>query len=365
MPIRVALIGTGNIAVANHIPGIRLCRDAEVTALSDPHPAALDEAARATGVTRRYADPFELLRDAPIDAVIIATPNRFHRDLAVAAAGSGRHVLCEKPLALTVADAADMLAAADRAGVRHMTAFTYRFVPAMQYMHHLVTSGAIGTPWHFRAQRFQDWGRQAIGWRQRLAEAGSGEIGDMLSHRLDFAHFLVGPMDYLSAFTGQVWPTRFDSSGAEHVSDTEDWVGCIARFRSGVTGVFESVKTATGYAGTVTSRDYCEVNGSDGAVIYELSHPLRVLRARRGGAYEEEHVPDAFKKVAGSPRDGDTNPYQAFRYDQDFEFIEAIHAGRPCAPSFVDGLRVQTVMAAIQRSATERRAVSIDDLAPV
>jgi predicted dehydrogenase len=365
MPIRLALIGTGRIAVANHVPGIGLCRDAVVTALSDPSPSALAEASQATGVTRTYADGFELLRDAPVDAVIIATPNRFHRDLAVAAAESGRHVLCEKPLALTVVEGADMLAAAERAGVRHMTAFTYRFVPAMQYMHHLVTSGAVGTPWHFRAQRFQDWGRQAIGWRQRLAEAGSGEIGDMLSHRLDFGHFLVGPISHLSALTAQVWPTRFDSLGAEQVSDTEDWVGCVAKFRSGVTGVFESVKTATGYAGGITSRDYCEVNGSDGAVVYELSHPLRVLRARAGGAYEAEAVPEAFRKIAGSPRDGDADPYQAFRYDQDFEFVEAIHAGRPCAPSFADGLRVQVVMAAIQQSAREQRAVAIEELAQV
>ncbi len=132
MSIRVALIGTGKIAVANHIPGIRLCRDAEVTALSDPNPAALAEASAATGVTRTYADPFALLKDAPVDAVIVATPNLVHRDLAVAAAEGGRHVLCEKPLAMSVAEARTMLEAAERAGVRHMTAFTYRFVPAMQ-----------------------------------------------------------------------------------------------------------------------------------------------------------------------------------------------------------------------------------------
>jgi predicted dehydrogenase len=365
MPIRVALIGTGKIAVANHIPGIRLCRDAEVVALSDPNPAALAEASAATGVTRTYADPFALLKDAPVDAVIVATPNRFHRDLVVAAADSGRHVLCEKPLAMTVDQAEQMVVAAERAGVRHMTAFTYRFVPAMQYMHHLVTSGAIGTPWHFRAQRFQDWGRTAIGWRQVMAEAGSGEVGDMLSHRLDFAHFLVGPMRRVTALTHQIWASRLDDRGGEHVSDTEDWVGCLAEFVHGVTGVFESVKTAAGYAGGVTSRDFCEVNGSHGAVIYELSHPLRVLRAAKGGNYVEEAVPAAFRKIAGSPRDADADAWQGFRYDQDFEFIEAIHARRPCRPSFVDGLRVQEVMAAIHTSAVEHRAVTLEGHARV
>ncbi len=242
------------------------------------------------------------MKDAPVDAVIVATPNRFHRDIVVAAAESGRHVLCEKPLALNVAQAEDMLAAVDRAGVRHMTAFTYRFVPAMRYLRHLVKSGAIGTPWHFRAQRFQDWGRDALGWRQRKADAGSGEVGDMLSHRLDFAHSVIGPIARVMAHTTQIWPTRVDADGVEHVSDTEDWVGCIAEFGNGVTGVFESVKTATGYAGGPTSRDWCEVNASDGAVVYELGHPLRVLRAARGGHYQEEAVPLEFQKIAGSPQ---------------------------------------------------------------
>src|SRR5690606_14740319 len=207
MPVRIALIGTGKVAVANHVPGVRLCRDAEITALADPDPGALAAAGRATGVTRTYADPFELPRDAPGDAALIATRSRVHGDLAAAAAASGRDALWEKRLALTVRAAAAMLAAAERAGVRHMTAFTSRFVPAMRYMHHLVTSGAIGAPRHFRAQRFQDWGRLALGWRQRMAEAGSGEIGDMLSHRLDFAHHLVGPIARVMAKTHCVWKT--------------------------------------------------------------------------------------------------------------------------------------------------------------
>ena len=87
-----------------------------------------------------------------------------------------------------------MYRAAEAAGVRHMTAFTYRFVPAMRYMKHLVDAGDIGTPFHFRAQRFQDWGDRPMGWRQVKKLAGSGEMGDMLSHRIDYAHHLIGPI---------------------------------------------------------------------------------------------------------------------------------------------------------------------------
>ena len=182
----------------------------------------------------------------------------------------------------------------------------------------------------------------------------------MLSHRLDFAHHTIGPIARVTAQTHQIWTSRLDESGQEHASDTEDWVGCLAQFERGTTGVFESVKTAAGYAGDTTSRDWCEVNGSEGAVAYELSHPLRVRVAGKGSPYETIDVPVEFRKLAGSPRDPDANPFQAFRYDQDFEFIEAIHQKRACEPSFIDGLRVQEVMAAIEDSARERRGVLIE-----
>src|SRR5207244_3642954 len=92
-----------------------------------------------------------------------------------------------------------MFRAAEAAGVRHMTAFTYRFVPAMHYLSHLVKSGALGQPYHFRAQRFQDWGDRNLAWRQVKKLAATGELGDMLSHRIDFGHFLLGPMARVSA----------------------------------------------------------------------------------------------------------------------------------------------------------------------
>ncbi len=271
----------------------------KLSRLSDPNPAALAEASRGHRRDATYADPFALLKDAPRRRGDHRDPQPLSPRPRRAAAESGRHVLCEKPLALSVAEAKEMLGAAERAGVRHMTAFTYRFVPAMQYMHHLVTSGAIGTPWHFRAQRFQDWGRRAIGWRQRLSEAGSGEIGDMLSHRLDFAHLTMGPMRACrGADESQIWPTRLDESRQRTPVGHRGLGGLPGASSSAASrGVFESVKTATGYAGGVTSRDFCEVNGSDGAVIYELSHPLRVLRAGKGAATSRGDVPTEFRKI--------------------------------------------------------------------
>jgi len=350
--IGVALIGTGGVALANHLPGIQLIPGAEMVALCDTDRNVLERAAHDSGITRAFTTVDEVLAQRDVDAVIIATPNHVHKDIALRAIASGRHVMCEKPLALTYDDAREMYEAAERAGVRHMTAFTYRFVPAMRYMKHLVSTGALGTPLHFRAKRLQDWGRRFLAWRQTAATAGTGELGDMLSHRLDFGHYLIGPLVRVLARMKQVHPARIDASGAEHPSDLEDWVACIGDFHDGTTAVLESTKLATGRGEGGKSPDYCEVNGTAGTAVYELGRPHEIGLAIDGKPFDYVAVPREFLTPAGAPRDpfaGD--PVQTFRYDQAFEFIQAIREERPCQPSFLDGVRVQAVMDAIVESA--------------
>ena len=118
------------------------------------------------GVAAATTDAEALCRSDEIDAVVIATPNDTHRPIAVAAARAGKHVMCEKPLGLSAGEVRAMYEAARDARVVHMTAFTYRFAPAMRYLRHLLKSGALGTPRHFRSQRFLDWPETSWGWRQ-------------------------------------------------------------------------------------------------------------------------------------------------------------------------------------------------------
>ena len=190
--INIGIVGCGGVALANHLPGFALCPDASVVALCDKNPAVLERAKKETGIADACLDYRELVDRKDVDAVVIATSNDVHSAIVKAAVAAGKHVLCEKPLALDHAEAATMLQAAEAASVRHMTAFTYRFVPAMRYMAHLAAEGTVGRLYHVRVQRFQDWGHRALGWRQVKALAGSGELGDMLSHRIDFAHILAG-----------------------------------------------------------------------------------------------------------------------------------------------------------------------------
>ncbi|HXG46134.1 MAG TPA: Gfo/Idh/MocA family oxidoreductase [Methylomirabilota bacterium] len=350
--IGIGIIGCGGITLQNHLPGLALCRDVRVTALCDSNPATLEQARQQTGVQTVSTKWEEIVRRDDVQAVIIATPNLFHPPIALAAVRAGKHVLCEKPLALNYADAKAMADEAERAGVRHMTAFTYRFVPAMRYLHHLVVRGELGRPYHFRSCRLQDWGTRNLGWRQQKKLAGSGELGDMLSHRIDFAHHLIGPMKRLVANMKNLTPVR---DGAPN--DTDDWVAILAEFRNDATGVLESSKLASGHNESWRSRDYVEINGSEGTFEFATGKWNELQVGKVGGpGLKPLTIPREFWTWPGSPRDpGAGDPLVAFRYDQAVEFINAIREQRPCAVTFHDGARAQRVMEAAQRS-TETRA---------
>ncbi|MGJ3243754.1 MAG: Gfo/Idh/MocA family protein [Opitutales bacterium] len=336
--VRVAIIGCGQIALQNHFPGIRLHPEGEVVALCDTDASAVDRAARDWDVAITAIDPQELFVRDDIDAVVIATPNVTHVPLARAALEAGKHVLCEKPIAMTAPEARDLAEAADAAGRRHMTAFTYRFVPAYRYVAHRVKQGDLGALVHFRAQRFQDWGDRFLGWRQQKALCATGELGDMLSHRLDFALHLMGPVNRLAASMKNFLPER-----GGRPSDVDDWVAVLCEFASGATGVLESTKLASGVGEGARSHDRCEVNGTQATATYTLARPFEIEWGMRGGAaLGTEAVPPVFRVWPGSPRDPqDGDPLIAFRYDQGFEFIDAIVNQRPCEPSFREGFEAQ------------------------
>lgn len=356
--IGIAIIGCGGITLQNHLPGLALCPEARVVALCDKDPACLERARQQTGiqvVATKYQD---LLAREDVNAVIIATPNYTHPPIALAAIARGKHVLCEKPLALNYPDAKAMADAADQAGVRHMTAFTYRFVPAMRYLAELVRRGDLGRPYHYRSCRLQDWGTRNLGWRQVKQLAGTGELGDMLSHRIDFAHLLAGPLRRLVANTKIVHYTR---QGAP--SDLDDWVALLAEFRNGATGVLESSKLASGRNESWRSLDYVEINGSERSFVFITGEWNKLQTGKTGGpGLETITIPEEFWKWPGSPRDprvGD--PLVTFRYDQAFEFIDAIRNQRPCRPSFHEGARAQAVMDAAVKSAAERAWVEVPE----
>jgi predicted dehydrogenase len=360
--LQVGIVGAGYIAGYVHYPGFQTNTSARVVALADPDPALLRQRAAEWRGVRTYSDAEDLLRDPAVQAVVLATPNHLHPPLAISAAHLGKHVLCEKPIALALPQAREMLQAAQVAGIRHMTAFTYRFVPAMSYIQHLVRRGDLGVPRHFRAQRFQDWPDTSLGWRQWKHSAGTGELGDMASHRIDFGRYLLGEIRSVCGLTRQFVPRDLDAQGrAVPPADTDDWVAVVGEFACGATGVWESTKLARGHGMGARSHDFVEVNGSEASAIYQLRLPYEIQFGRRNGTYGTVPVPDEFLTLPGArrkPKEGD--PTTVWRYDQALEFVTAIQEKRECQPSFYDGMRCQAVIDAVVRSSAERRWVTLD-----
>tara|TARA_B100000029_G_scaffold389840_1_gene386405 strand:+ start:110321 stop:111418 length:1098 start_codon:yes stop_codon:yes gene_type:complete len=358
--IRIGLIGLGAVCEMVHYPGFSRIPGVEIVGLCEVNKPLLSERQKQWNITEGYTDIDSFLKHVKPEAVAISVPNVYHHDLVLKAIGAGCHVLCEKPIGMTIKEASNMYKAARNRGVRHMTAFTYRFVPGMRYLKQIVDEGKLGDIRHARFQRLQDWGDDYVGWRQYRRMAAMGELGDMGIHRIDFAENLLGPIKTVCASLKQVVSRTQTIEGKScEPQDVEDWVAWIAEFKSGVTGVFEMGKLTKGW-GPEGDHDICELNGSQASATYQLHKPHNIMIASRGEKYQSLDVPKKFLKLPGSPRDPQKgNTFQTFRFDQAWEFITAIRDGRECVPSFYHGVRSQIVAETILEASKTRRWIDV------
>ena len=355
--VRIGIIGAGKVSDYHHVPAIRLDPRAELVAVCDTDEALLSARRRDWGAPRSTTDVEALVADDGVDAVIIATPNAAHRTAALAAARKSKHILCEKPLGTSAAEAREMYHAARDAGVVHMTAFTYRFAPSMRYLTHLVRNGALGEPRHFRSQRFLDWPETSWGWRQYKSQAGAGDLYDMTIHRIDFAQDLLGPIASISGAVARFAERTTTADGnACPPSDVDDWSAILGEFTCGATGLWEGTTLAKGYHLSGFGHEWAEINGAEGSAVYRMNEPNVILRGRPGGDLTPEPVPAEFLKPTGSPRNpADGEPATVFRYDVVWEFISAIVEQRDPVCSFYHGLWAQQIADAVMQSHNERR----------
>jgi predicted dehydrogenase len=352
--IRVGLIGSGSVACRIHLPGLRLCPGVEIAGISSVD----DDAEEKTGVTPVHRSYQKLLERPDIDAVVIATPNHLHQEMALAAFAAGKHVLCEKPLALDAAEAAEMLAAARKSGRVHMTAFTYRYAPAVRYLKRLVDQGEIGELRVVRAAYQMALSTHLMGWRSSRELAGSGVIADIGSHLIHLAQWLAGDIASLTAVSRDF---RNDAA-----SDVEDWIAFLAKFTGGASGTFEISRVCAGRGADITENMQIELYGTNGAAVFSLQDPwgLQVALGEAGRdparLLERIDVPAQYLKLAGSPRDPGAGEMRwTYRYDQAFQFIDSVRRGVVEPPSFEDGLRCQKVLDAALASSETGKWVEI------
>jgi predicted dehydrogenase len=313
-----------------------------------------------------------LARD-DVHLVDICTPGSSHADIATAALEAGKHVLCEKPLANTVAEARAMVDAARSAksrGVRSMVGFNYRRVPAVTLARQYVSDGRVGTVRHVRAQYLQDWivdPEFPLVWRLRAEEAGSGALGDIGAHIVDLTQFvtgqrLTGVNATLETFvTQRPLPSAssgLSASGGTEVGDVtvDDAAVFFGRLDGGALASYEATRFATGRKNSIR----VEVNGSAGSLAFDLER-LNELEFYDG---TRDAADEGFRRILVTEP---THPYlgawwppghtlgwaDTFTHEVK-DLVEAVGAGTDPLPSFEDGLQVQLVLDAVQRSAADR-----------
>jgi predicted dehydrogenase len=344
------VIGAGGVvARLRHIPAFQEAArlgTAELVAVCDPVVAALDAAGEQAGVDARYQDWKDVLARDDIDLLTIATPNSLHEPIAIAALAAGKYVLCEKPLALSLDQARRMAAAARAAG--HATAVNhrYRWVPAMHYLKELLETGEVGEVRQIFMNYFNALvldPATPIQWRQTKAEGG-GVLGDIGSHLIDLALWLIGPIDRVRCDLRTFTRERPTAEGGMAVVDVDDAATCQLEFASGAVGNMN----ASGLCLGRSNHQRIEVYGTKGGVVYEIDRLGDIggdhLHACFGAA---QHRVIGMAPARTLPRHAGT-PLDAF-----LDFFQAIHDGRAAAVTFDDAVRVQAVLEAAMQSAAE------------
>ena len=320
------------------------------------------------GYERIETDWRKLIDADDIDLIDIGAPNRLHKEIAVAAAQAGKMILCEKPLAMNVAEAEQMTAAVEKAGVPNMVWFNYRRVPAIALAKQVVDEGRIGRPFHYRATYLQDWtiaedvpqGGAGL-WRLDIADAGSGVTGDLLAHSIDTAMWLNGPITRVTAKTETfVKERRHAVTGDVQPVGIDDACLFLAEFANGSLGTFESTRYARGRKNFNTF----ELNGADGSLYFDLEEPeyLQYFEylQKQSGKKIEDHL-TGWRKVHVTNSE---HPYMdrywvpgtTIGYEHTFlnalaDFVIGLETGKPVQPDFRNALQTQKVCDMVLESA--------------
>ncbi|MDX2160027.1 MAG: Gfo/Idh/MocA family oxidoreductase [bacterium] len=341
----------------------------DLVAVCGRNEAATAEAARRYGYRKYYTDWRAMIADPDVHIFDNGGPNDAHAEPTIAAAEAGKHVFCEKPLARTAAEAKTMLDAVQKAGVKHMVAFNYRFVPAIVQAKRLIESGALGRIFHFRAVYLQEWiidpNFPKI-WRLDKAVAGSGALGDLGAHVLDLARFLVGEPRRVMGMTKTFIENRPlpDGSGMGRV-DVDDAFISLLDFENGAIGTVEASRFCQGRK----NYNSIEINGENGSITFNLEkmNELNVFWAN-----EDPKETRGFHNVLVSES---YHPYwenwwpqgHIIGWEHTFvhefhHFFAAIlgqHEVAPYGADFVDGYRNAVICDAIVESSQSGRSVDI------
>lgn len=315
-------------------------------------------------------DWHKLVARDDIDLISIATPGYLHRDMAVEAAGNGKHILCEKPLANSLSEAREMLNAVQKAGVKNCCGFSYRFTPSQALAKQFVDEGKIGRIFHVHARYAQDWivdPNFAIVWRFDKKLAGSGALGDICAHSIDAARFITGleikeVIGNLKTMIPERPVNANQPNGEKARVTVDDVAQVLCNFDNGATGCFEATRLATGRK----NHNCIEINGEKGSLYWDFEEQNYLYYYDNTGQVREQ----GFAKINVTH---DSHPYgggpwpqgHGIGYADTFvieiaNFLTAIVEDREFHPDFADGVKCQEVLGAVEESVAKRKWISVE-----
>jgi len=317
----------------------------ELVSISGRTPEPLERARARWGWEEAVADWREQVADERVGLFVNGGPNDVHAEPTIAAARAGKHVVCEKPLGRDAAESHEIWRAAEDAGVTHLCGFNYRFVPAVRLARELLDAGDLGEVVHFRLRYLQGWSWDAdpAAWRFDPERGGTGVLGDIGSHAIDLARYLVGEISAVAASVRTIVPER----------RVDDHFVAAVEFENGVAGTLEGSQLARGRA----NSNAFEINGTKGSVAFDAERLSELEVA-------DEH---GFRRILVTEP---SHPYLRFWFPHGhiigwgetvvhelahvLEAIAGEHAVAPHGATFEDGYRCAEVIEAILRSAESR-----------
>ena len=324
---------------------------------------AVEAAAHKLGWEEHSTSWEAVVERKDIDVIDICTPGDSHAPIATAAAEAKKVVFCEKPLANTVPEAEQMLAAVKKNGVTHMLCHNYRRAPAVSLARQLIEEGRLGKIYHYRGTYLQDWivdPEFPSVWRLEKSKAGSGALGDIASHSLDLARYLVGEIREVAGLLDTFIKERpLPGSKEKAPVDVDDAALSLLRFENGAVGSVEATRFALGRK----NFNRFEINGSKGSLVFDLE------RMNELELYLDEGPNSGFRTVLATDA---AHPYVAgwwppghiIGYEHTFthtvlDLLKAIDGGETPVPNFEDGVRNQKLLAAIEKAAASRSWVEV------
>ena len=372
-PLRIGMIGYGGIGRV-HAMGYRAipfhyglpAESVQLVGVATTRPETAEAAAKEIGCDFWTADYRELLARADIDAVDICTPNHTHEEIILAAAAAGKQLYCEKPLAMNVAEGQRIVAAVEKAGVINQITFNFRFFPALLRARQLLDEGFVGRVFSFRVRYYRSSyisPAKPLSWRLRKEIAGGGTLFDLASHVLDLVTYTLGDFGAVQATLETLIKERPLTAGATEKGtvDVDDLVLMHLRMADGTLGLLESSRMGTG----ATNDLQLEIFGDQGAIRFNLDEPswLEVYDVRDGAQAGYKKLQTVQKYAGQKAPDPSMIPtFSRSHAECQYQFLKAIWEGRPASPSLADGLKVQELMAAAERSSAEQRWVTVAEV---